>query len=398
MIFRGGAGVERADEGELVGLGSTHVHASEQRESLYGMTLLDRARNDGCPRHHVLVSHFVEQLEGVWKMAAFGVHVEEIVAEVEGREKGLLDEFGVHGFVVPQVESLDDGAENARGLFDLCSGGPSKALRVLQTMRVWIEATDKIVVSFSAPCLLVLKRNFLKYFADKFCYNCILHWTKVVSGKHSHHATSVKCPLCKIESSSIIHGYDGMSFQQCYVNQDLGNSVFFSRAHKYRLQCYYIKPGTLSGEFNVSRYWKSYKYLQPNRWFYSWLKREIQALIQEEDVDIVVHHILGVTDSFRRNTQKFPQSSPETKQEEFKALVSKAAKPFLAGRTDQFLDEVELFLASGLNIDAYDRVYIQHLGWNIPDITGEDKEEKSHEHTHLVPYLHILDDDIDETD
>ncbi|KAK3006125.1 hypothetical protein RJ639_015504 [Escallonia herrerae] len=235
------------------------------------------------------------------------------------------------------------------------------------------------------PCPICLgpflQESYLDRCFHKFCYNCILHWTKVVSGKHSHHATSVKCPLCKR-----------------YVNQDIGNSVFFSRAHKYRLQCYYIKPGTLSGKFNVSRYWKSYKYLQPNRWLYSWLKREIQALIQEEDVDIVVHHILGVTDSFRRNTQKFPRSSPETKQEEFKALVSKAAKPFLTGRTDQFLDEMELFLASGLNIEAYDRVYIQHLGWNIPDITGEDKEEKSHEHTPVVPYLHILDDDIDETD
>ncbi|KAK3033151.1 hypothetical protein RJ639_036335 [Escallonia herrerae] len=270
------------------------------------------------------------------------------------------------------------------------------------------------------PCPICLgpylQESYLDRCFHKFCYNCILHWTKVVSGKHSHHTSSVKCPLCKR-----------------YVNQDLGNSVFFSRAHKYRLQCYYIRPGnsvlifinifpvvvcwlialltryvyvyfqlicrigTLSGKFNVSRYWKSYKYLQPNRWLYGWLKREIQALIQEEDVDIVVHHILGVTDSFRRNTQKCPQSSPETKQEEFKALVSKAAKPFLTGRTDQFIDEVELFLASGLNIEAYDRVYIQHLGWNIPDITGEDKE-KSHEHTPVVPYLHILDDDIDETD
>ncbi|KAK3002504.1 hypothetical protein RJ639_021490 [Escallonia herrerae] len=65
----------------------------------------------------------IAEFEGIWKMAAFGIHVEEIVAEVEGREKGLLDEFGVHGFVVSQVKSLDEGAENARGLFDLCSRG-----------------------------------------------------------------------------------------------------------------------------------------------------------------------------------------------------------------------------------------------------------------------------------
>ncbi|KAK2980839.1 hypothetical protein RJ640_020491 [Escallonia rubra] len=113
------------------------------------MTLLDEARNDGCPRPHVLVGHFVEQLEGVWKMAAFGVHVEEIVVEVEGREKGLLYEFGVHGFAVPQVVSFDEGAENARGLFDLCSRSERA---------VWFKASSRIMAAqvLATECDIVL--------------------------------------------------------------------------------------------------------------------------------------------------------------------------------------------------------------------------------------------------
>lgn len=96
-----------------------------------------------------------------------------------------------------------------------------------------------------------------------------------------------------------------------------------------------------------------------------------------------------------RNEKKVPRDSPQTKQEEFKASVSLAARPFLTGRTDRFVEEVELFLASGLNIDAYDKVYIRHLGWKIPEITNEDDEEEEfHKHTPLVPYLNLFDEDF----
>ncbi|KAA8545095.1 hypothetical protein F0562_019879 [Nyssa sinensis] len=165
--------------------------------------------------------------------------------------------------------------------------------------------------SDSNPCPIclgpVVQDSYLDRCFHKFCYNCIVHWTKVVASKHSRPPSSVKCPLCKTENLSIIHGYDGSSFQQHYVNQEFGNGVFFSKAHKYRLQCYYIEPGSITDKLNVSRYWKSCKYLQPNKWLDSWLRREIQALIQEEDVDIIMHHILGVIDSFRRDDKKCPR-------------------------------------------------------------------------------------------
>ncbi|XP_058216897.1 uncharacterized protein LOC131327782 [Rhododendron vialii] len=135
-----------------------------------------------------------------------------------------------------------------------------------------------------------------------------------------------------------------------------------------------------------------------NQWLQGWLRREIQALLQVEDIEIIVHHILGVIDSLRRNEHQNSPSTLERQEETFKALVCQAARPFLAGRTNWFVDEVELFLASGLNIDAYDKVYMQHLGWKPPGITTEGIDGESTGNAPLVPFAYIFDDDSDGND
>lgn len=38
--------------------------------------------------------------------------------------------------------------------------------------------------------------------------------------------------------------------------------------------------GALINQFNVLRYWKLRKYLQPSPWLHDWMRREIQALTQ----------------------------------------------------------------------------------------------------------------------
>ena len=108
-------------------------------------------------------------------------------------------------------------------------------------------------------------------------------------------------------------------------------------------------------------------------------------------------HELTPTLNCSRTEQKGQTITPERKQEEFKASVSDAARPFLTGRTDRFVNEVELFLASGLNIEAYDEVYLQQLGWTNPMATTEGVEEQNG-HTHVVPYLYLFDYDSDGTD
>ncbi|CAL5339598.1 unnamed protein product [Camellia sinensis] len=97
-------------------------------------------------------------------------------------------------------------------------------------------------------------------------------------------------------------------------------------------------------------------------------------LNQEEDVEIIIQHILGVIDSFRRNDQKSPTTA-EAKQEHFKALVSQAATPFLIRRTDRFVNE--------------------HLGWKVSGITIEDEEGEVSGNAPSVPYLFLFDEDSD---
>lgn len=91
-----------------------------------------------------------------------------------------------------------------------------------------------------------------------------------------------------------------------------------------------------------------------------------------------------------RDWSKKTSISAEKAREEFKVAVSDAVRPFLTGRTERFIEELEVFVASGLNMDAFDQVYIKHLGWE------ESEEETSQPTTPAVPYLYIFDEDEDE--
>ncbi|XP_048424476.1 uncharacterized protein LOC108866743 [Pyrus x bretschneideri] len=149
--------------------------------------------------------------------------------------------------------------------------------------------------------------------------------------------------------------------------------------------------GFLSDIFDVPRFWKSRKYLQPNRWLQSWLRREIQALMQVSYIDIVMHQIHGVINSsLTRDEQKGRTTAPEEKQREFQESTSDAAGPFLAARTNRFVNEVELFLASGLNIEAYAAVCMQRLGWSAPGATTEPAEVELAVHRPVIPFLYIF--------
>ncbi|KAK7277913.1 hypothetical protein RJT34_22932 [Clitoria ternatea] len=242
--------------------------------------------------------------------------------------------------------------------------------------------------------------SYLDKCLHKFCFNCILRWTKVVTGKQHSPPSFVKCPLCKTENFSIVYEVDGGCLQRHYVNKDFGHSFILSRAHRYRLQCYYTEQGFLDDIFNIPQYWKSCKYCQPNCWLESWLRREIQALTQEEDVDIIVHHILGVVKAvlWTMRQQKSHMNAPEKKHEEFKMSVVEAARRFLGARTDRFVYEIQLFLASGFNIEAYDAVYIQRLGWSSPGVNTEVPQSELIDRSTVIPYLYIFDCDPDGTE
>ncbi|KAL5701759.1 hypothetical protein ACHQM5_027067 [Ranunculus cassubicifolius] len=240
-----------------------------------------------------------------------------------------------------------------------------------------------------------LQEAYLDRCFHKFCYSCIERWSKHVARHQSQVQSTLKCPLCKRDNFSIVYECVGESFQRHYINKDHVESSFYTKDHKFRLRCYYREPGKIIEKFNVERFWKLRRYLQPNKYLQIWLKREIQALTQEEDVDIVVHHLLGLIDSFvKQNVQGTLQRSIDKIREDFKAMICDAARPFLVGRTERFVNEIELFLASGLTIAAYDQVYSECLEMVAPSaVCKDEEEERLYVENTQIPYLYFLDDD-----
>ncbi|XP_020594392.1 uncharacterized protein LOC110034462 isoform X2 [Phalaenopsis equestris] len=148
-------------------------------------------------------------------------------------------------------------------------------------------------------CLDPLQREaYLDRCFHAFCYHCIVNWSRFIKEKYCQSATSIKCPLCKVENFSIVYSFYGESFSRFYLNGASQDS-FFTSGHVFRLQCYNSEPGNI---FNVQQYWKHQRYRRQNIWLSSWLRREIQTLTKEEDVDIIFHHVLGVIEAFFRRS------------------------------------------------------------------------------------------------
>ncbi|CAN6452862.1 unnamed protein product [Victoria cruziana] len=240
-------------------------------------------------------------------------------------------------------------------------------------------------------CLDSVKQEaYLDRCFHKFCYRCITRWVEA-STNRSDTNKLLLCPLCKTENSSIIHSFVGDSFQRHYIGKDAERSSSLSDSHRFRLRCYDSDPGTIYQSFDLLSYWKQHRYLKHNRWLHMWLKRELQSLVQVEDVDIIFHHILGVVDSFLRRIQEERKSMAEQKQREFRMLVSGAARPFIFEKSERFVDELELFLASGLSIDAYDEVYMQNS--RSSRATDETVEAQEQNAQNILSNLYLEDSD-----
>lgn len=89
----------------------------------------------------------------------------------------------------------------------------------------------------------------------------------------------------------------------------------------------------------------------------TWLQRELQALLLEEDVDLIVQHVLG--------TLVHAMGAPKRLEGREAAVVAAAAAaPYLPGQSSRFGQEFAGFLASGLNVAAYD------------DLVARDEEDR----------------------
>src|SRR2546430_1359869 len=91
------------------------------------------------------------------------------------------------------------------------------------------------------PCPICLETVKNEAFLDgcfhSFCYACIVRWSNVVAKKDTRPQSSIKCPLCKTENFSVVHGFNGEYFQRHPFGQGCRQSCL-SSAHHFRLQWY----------------------------------------------------------------------------------------------------------------------------------------------------------------
>lgn len=226
---------------------------------------------------------------------------------------------------------------------------------------------------------------FLDQCFHKFCYHCILQWSEVLSNQQHKTFSHLPCPLCKMQNTSIIHNFIGPTFQRHYVSKLPAKSFALSEAHIRRLKVYSEPPDVAVSNNQALGHWKQHGNLPSSRWLQCWIHRELQALMQEEDVDIVMHHVLGVLESFqRRTTQKISTAELESRHAQYRSSVSDAVRPFIFENSSRFADELEAFLISGLDIAAYDEFTFQRGTSGF--ISGSSSSRKLFNGDATVPY------------
>ncbi|CAM6100118.1 unnamed protein product [Calypogeia fissa] len=196
---------------------------------------------------------------------------------------------------------------------------------------------------------------FLDQCFHRFCFHCILQWSEMLIAKPqstSSRLQCLKCPLCKTHYTSIIHDLSGAKFQRHYILTSEGNRYQRLDGHIQRQAVYASEV-----EQKLARFTNVVP--KPNRWLSIWVKRELQALMQEEDVETVMQHVVGVVEAFNKRfggkSRISTKGGAVSKDLDWHTTVSTAVQPFIFEHAQKFAEELGSFLLSELEIEAYDR-------------------------------------------
>ncbi|KAI5071814.1 hypothetical protein GOP47_0014065 [Adiantum capillus-veneris] len=219
------------------------------------------------------------------------------------------------------------------------------------------------------PCPICLQPISGDAFLDpcfhKFCFHCILQWAEMVFTHPSMEAeTCLECPLCKTRSSCILHGFCLDTFQRHYffgIPPTKTSSFSLSPAHYQRLYVYKNGLRTFAAE-TLNQNIKCKRmvfYMSGNENVQQWVQRELQALMQVEDVDLIVQLVLGILKHYV-DKQRVDFRVPALWME----AMYNNVKPFLFENAEAFCGELQAFLSSGVNLKAYDLLVEEFLKAN----------------------------------
>lgn len=191
----------------------------------------------------------------------------------------------------------------------------------------------------------------------QFCYHCILQWAEMVATHPSLEGdTSLECPLCKTRSACIIHHIVLNTFQRHYLYGTppcTKQPFLLSQSHYQRLHVYMNNQHRDMAKALNQKIKRRRKelHISGNDYLQPWVHRELQALLQEEDVSLITQHVLGVLEHFEKR-QKVELRVLSS----WKEAMADAVKPFLYENAETFCNELQNFLFSGLSVQAYDQL------------------------------------------
>ncbi|CAL8464231.1 g3766 [Coccomyxa elongata] len=216
----------------------------------------------------------------------------------------------------------------------------------------------------------------------RFHQECILRWSEVQLAKplDKNQPPLIMCPLCKQPYASFIYDCRDRSYRRHNVlkqtSQDpVGDaaSLLLSPAQRRRRSLYFpeaaaepandqgvVSVGNVSGKacdgIEVSQLRPS---LVERPAVSAWLRREVQALLMEEDVELVAQHVLGTVRSLSSPAATNLRGRPTVQKvslsrAEWVEAVAAAAKPYIFGNAAQFAGHLWAFIASGMSVAAHD--------------------------------------------
>ncbi|KAK4522729.1 hypothetical protein GAYE_PCTG14G0619 [Galdieria yellowstonensis] len=215
-------------------------------------------------------------------------------------------------------------------------------------------------------CAICLERvrnpTFCEPCFHAFCYSCLRSWfsTLKISQK-----TCSTCPLCKAEVSGIVYS---VKSERNYKRRNVSNFIgdkkkvvasfdksdvlettslfdaepsFLTDQHVFRRLVYaqrlWVQPLPSSLYYQSRREGDVFCEADPK--LIQWIRRDLQALLGLEDVEVLVNYIYG----------KIEEGSSR---EDLKKIL----EPFLFENTSHFLHELFQFASSRYGLEDYDQV------------------------------------------
>jgi hypothetical protein len=281
---------------------------------------------------------------------------------------------------------------------------------------------------------------FLDQCFHRFCYHCILQWSEMVlaaslaKSGNPKRVAPLECPLCKTHYTSIIHDLvSGTKFQRDFLLAADGGQFRLSEAHRRRLAVYGARKADGAdasvmleldaGAGVVPRGVKTRTVsgvVKANKWLPCWARRELQALMQDEDVNMVAHHVAGVVESLQKRSRgsmfRPGGAAKEPSSRSWCSAVAAAVRPFVFEDAEMFAVELWKFLDTGIDIAFYDQLLLdsggvgeegegdvsgvtsekEGQGGGSADAGEEDGDGVKTDSGNAMPVLNLLDEDVED--